>query len=96
MERDRKENINKRPMHRTNCNLQSLVKTICSFGVTFNVWEKMDGDGKGSGLHEFTSLMGPDKRLLLKNLPQKLPSILPGDTSETIVKLWQVLYSSKL
>ena len=82
-------------MDRTNKNVDALIKTIQSCGVTFNVWEKVDGDGK-SGNFDFTSLMGADKRLLLKALPSKLPTILPKETSETIAKLWQVIFLSKM
>ena len=82
-------------MDRTNKNVDALIKTIQSCGVTFNVWEKVDGDGK-SGNFDFTSLMGADKHLLLKALPSKLPTILPKETSETIPKLWQVIFLSKM
>lgn len=91
VEQDSKENLNKRPKDRTDNNVKNLVKAISSCGVTFSVWEKMDADGKGSGLYDFTSLMGPDKKLLLKNLAGKLPDIIPVDSCETVVKLWQVL-----
>ena len=82
-------------MERSNKNLDALIKTIQSCGITFNVWEKVDGDGEGSTF-DFTSLMGADKRLLLKALPSKLPDILPNETSETIAKLWQVSFLSKI
>ena len=62
-----------------------LVKAIRSCGISFNIWEKMDGDGKGSGHYDFTSLMGSDKRLLLDVLPPKLKEILPDGISDTIV-----------
>ena len=87
---DKKANLNKRPMDRSNKNLDALLKLIRSCGITFNVWEKVDGDGRGGSV-EFTSLMGADKRLLLKELPKKLSSILPGETSGTIAKLWEVI-----
>lgn len=87
---DKKANLNKRPMDRSNKNLDALLKSIRSCGITFNVWERIDGDGRGGNI-EFTSLMGADKRLLLKELPKKLSSILPGETSGTIAKLWEVI-----
>lgn len=87
---DKKANLNKRPMDRSNKNLDALLKSIRSCGLTFNVWEKVDGDGRGGNI-EFTSLMGADQRLLLKELPKKLSSILPGETSGTIAKLWEVI-----
>lgn len=90
VEMDRKANLNKRPMDRSNKNLDALIKTVQSCGVSFNIWEKVEEDGRG-GLYDFTSLMGSDKRLLLKELPSKLSTILPDSTSGTIVRLWQVL-----
>ncbi|CAB4023222.1 Hypothetical predicted protein [Paramuricea clavata] len=53
------------------------------------MWEKKDGDGKGSGIHHFTSLMGSDKKLLLRTLPDKLPGVIRPETSATVVKLWK-------
>jgi hypothetical protein len=90
VEMDRKANLNKRPMDRSNQNLDALIKTVQSCGVSFDVWEKVEEGGRG-GLYDFTSLMGSDKRLLLKELPSKLSSILPDSTSGTIVRLWQVV-----
>jgi hypothetical protein len=90
IENDRRENLNKRPMDRSNKNLDALIKCIRSCGISFNVWEKAEEDCRG-GLYDFTSLMGSDKRLLLKTLPSKLATILPDNTSGTIVRLWQVL-----
>ena len=80
IENDRRENLNKRPMDRSNKNLDALIKCIRSCGISFNVWEKAEEDCRG-GLYEFTSLMGSDKRLLLKTLPSKLATILPDNTS---------------
>ncbi|CAB4013607.1 Hypothetical predicted protein, partial [Paramuricea clavata] len=90
IENDRRENLNKRPMDRSNKNLDALIKCIRSCGISFNVWEKAEEDCRG-GLYDFTSLMGSDKRLLLKTLPSKLATILPDNTSGTIVRLWQAV-----
>ena len=72
--------------------LENLVKAICSCGVSFSVWEKQNADGKGSGLHNFTSLMGPAKKILLEKLPPKLHGILSSEASDTIIKIWKVQY----
>ena len=90
IEWDKKENINKPPSQKTDHHLQSLIKCICSCGVSFSVWEKMDGDGKASGIHDFTSLMGSDKKLLMKSLPDKLGQVVRPETSDTVVKIWRV------
>jgi hypothetical protein len=70
--------------------LENLVKAICSCGVSFSVWEKQNADGKGSGLHDFTSLMGPAKKILLEKLPSKMDGILSPETSDIIIKIWKV------
>ncbi|CAB4022409.1 Hypothetical predicted protein [Paramuricea clavata] len=48
--------------------LQKLIETVRSCGVSFDVWEKRDADGKSSGQHDRTSLMGSDKKHLLAEL----------------------------
>jgi hypothetical protein len=60
--RDYKDNVNMAPSMKTATHLDNLTNTICSCGISFSVWEKPNADGKLSGLHEFTSLMGSDKR----------------------------------
>lgn len=87
---DRKENVKKRPMNRMNTHLNDLVNAIRSCGITFSVWEKLDGNGGGSGHHDFTSLMGSDKKRLLSELPTKLEGILKPSVSERVINLWKV------
>lgn len=52
--------------------LDKLIQAINSCGVSFLFLEKGNADGKGSGTGEWTSLMGYDRKTLLKNLPRKL------------------------
>lgn len=91
IEWDRKDNLGKPPVQWKNKHQEDLIKVIKSCGITFNVWEKQDADGKSSGLHDFTSLMGSDKKLLLKRLPDKLHGIIRPETSDTVVQLWKVI-----
>ena len=90
LEWDKKDNLNKPPSKRSSMHLTALVNTIVSCGVSFSVWEKQDADGKGSGLYDFTSLMGAEKKLLLQNLPQKLQTVIKPETSKTVVQIWKV------
>lgn len=53
--------------------LQTAVEAINKCGVTFRVWEKKNADGKGSGTYDWTSLMGNEKKILLKTFPLTLP-----------------------
>ena len=92
LDRDKNENFRKAPCDRKPVHLENLVKAICSCGVSFSVWEKQNADGKGSGLHDFTSLMGPAKKILLEKLPPKLHGILSSEASDTIIKIWKVQY----
>ncbi len=75
-------------------NLRKITQLINSCGITFSVWEKRDEDGKGSGKMDWTSLMGDEKKKLLRTLPEKLESspdeIIHQDTVGTVVKLWKV------
>ena len=86
-----KENHNKPPSQRSNLHLHALIKAINSCSVCFNVWEKRDADGKGSGSYDFTSLMGSDKKLLLQHLPAKLKGAIKPQMSDTVIKLWKVI-----
>ncbi|CAB4028844.1 Hypothetical predicted protein [Paramuricea clavata] len=61
---DRKANLNKRPMDRSNQNFDALIKTVQSCGVSFDVWEKVEEGGRG-GVYDFTSLMGRTNNELL-------------------------------
>lgn len=70
--------------------LQSLVQCISSCGVSFSVWEKTDADSTSSGLYDFTSLMGSDKKLLLDLFPDKLPGVVRPEIVDDVMKIWKV------
>lgn len=92
---DKEDNIKKRGEPK-GIHLQKLVNTIHSCGVTFNIWDKTDGDGKSTGKKDWTSLMGDEKKKLLKLLPEKLqatPNVIHSDTASTVVKIWQVTFN---
>jgi hypothetical protein len=74
--------------------LDALIGAINNCGVCFQVWEKKDADGKRSGTYDFTSLMGNDKKLLLKHLHEKLPGVIKSDASASVIKIWKVLCSN--
>lgn len=91
LEWDKKENLDKPPSQKSDKHLQDIEKAIASCGVSFNVWEKQDANGKGSGLYDFTSLMGSDKKMVLKSLPQKLKGVIKPETSDTVIQIWEVI-----
>ena len=70
--------------------LQEAVQTINKCGVTFHVWEKKNADGKGSGTCDWTSLMGNEKKLLLRTFPEHFSTLLRKDTAGTVQKIWKV------
>ena len=71
--------------------LDKLIQVINSCGVSFAVWEKRNADGKGSGTWDWTSLMGDDRKTLLRVLLSKLEPFIQQDTARTVVELWKVL-----
>lgn len=87
---DKKDNLNKPPSKRASAHRDSLQAAITSCGVCFSIWEKKDADGSGSGSYDFTSLMGSDKKLLLRNLPEKLQGVIEPQTSDTVINIWKV------
>ncbi|CAB3983147.1 Hypothetical predicted protein [Paramuricea clavata] len=89
LEWDIKGNGNKAPKDRTSKHLSDIVTCIQACGVSFNVWEKRNGDGKGSGVYDFTSLMGSDKKKLLRDLPDKLDGVIKPTQSESVIKIWK-------
>lgn len=97
VEWDQKENWGKRNADKTNDHLKHLIETINSCGISFAVWEKRNANGNGSGLYDFTSLMGDDKKKLLKNLPPKLQGVIRTESEETVKQLWEefsVIYAT--
>ena len=90
--RDEKDNFNKAPSARQNANFNKLVEAIRSCGVSFGVWEK-NADGKASGFHGWTSMVGDKKKTVLRNLPDKLPEIIAAEDGDTVALIWKVLFS---
>ena len=87
---DKEDNFNKRPCEKTPSHLNALIAAINSCGVCFQVWAKKDANGSRSGTFDFTSLMGSDKKLLLKHLPEKLHGVIRSNSAATVIKIWQV------
>ena len=85
---DKKDNLNKAPRNQRANHLNSLVKTICSCGISL-----VCGKNRMQMAKEVvsTSLIGTDKKLLLEKLPTKLNGIINPTTSSTVIKIWQVL-----
>ena len=73
LEWEKKDDLSKQKSDLTRgAHLQNFIKTVSSCGVSFNVWENKNSDGKGSGTYEFTSLLGNDRKKSPEELPPKL------------------------
>ena len=75
------ENKNKQQSH-----LNMLINSIRSCGVSFDVWKKKMLMAK---VHDWTSLMGNDKKLLLNRLPEKMKDFLRPETASKVTKIWE-------
>ena len=91
LEMDKKEDLSKKKSDPTRgAHLQQFIKTVSSCGVSVNVWQQKNADGKGSGTYEFTSLLGNDRKKLLEELPAKLTSeVIHANTSKRVANLWK-------
>lgn len=70
--------------------LNRLLTTINKCGISFSLWEKKDADGRPSGLYDWTSLMGKEKKDLMLKLTPQLPCLLKPETAVAVVKVWEV------
>ena len=48
-----------------------------------------NADGKESNIHEWTSLMENDKKILLNKLPEKMRDFLRPETASKVIKIWE-------
>lgn len=89
LEWDKTEDARKKRGEKKGIHRDKLQSVIRSCGVSFDIWEKSNADGKGSGSFDFTSLLGNDKEQLLRELPSKLSNVLYPTTSGIVTKLWE-------
>lgn len=66
--------------------LEQVVREDCC--IAFSVWEKKNGDGSGSGLYHTTSLMGDDKKKLLRRLPVFFEKLMEVEKARKLSALW--------
>ena len=86
---DKKDDLNKKRGEKKGVHRERLQAAVRSCGVSFDIWEKTNADGKGSGTYDFTSLLGNDKKQLLRELPGKILSVVQTSTSNTVKKIWE-------
>ena len=90
LEWDTKDNLQRAPKDRSNTHIPDLEKCVNECDISFNVWEKKNADGKGSNIYDFISLMGSEKKLLLKHLPEELRECINANHRDSVIKLWKV------
>lgn len=86
---DEEDEMNRKRGEPQGLHLKKLIQVIKSCGVSFDVWEQRNADGKASGKYDCTSLLGPDKKILLNTLPDKLKSSLQPEASDAVIKIWK-------
>ena len=86
---DKKDDLNKKRGEKKGVHRERLQAAVRSCGVSFDIWEKTNADGKGSGTYDFTSLLGNDKKQLLREFPGKILSVVQTSTSNTVKKIWE-------
>ena len=89
-----KKKIHQRKGEQRNNHLKNLWSTIRSCGISFDIWEKTNADGKGSGLYDFTSLLGGDKKKLVSQLPSKRSSVFTLKTAKQHKNMEQLTWPS--
>lgn len=70
--------------------IKQLVSLINKCGVNFTIWEKRNAYTKGSGAWDWTSLIGDDRKKLLRELPEKLANstdCIQKNTQHSVVML---------
>lgn len=77
------DNKGKVPSERKSIHLDALLTTVRSLGITLNVWKPKESGKKV----EWTSLLGGEKRLLLKKLPCHFSKLLPPERAPVVQKL---------
>ncbi|XP_068707879.1 uncharacterized protein [Montipora foliosa] len=80
MKWDEVENLNRPSREKASIHLQEFLATVHSLGVSFSIYHK--------DKWEWTSLLGGEKRLLLRKLPEHFHKLLPEDKVEVTKNLW--------
>ncbi len=71
--------------------LDKLEKAVREIGVTFRVWEVVESNGKRNGKYDCTSLMGNDKKKVMRNLPTQFATLIPDEQiATTMADVWIV------
>ena len=75
---------------------RKMLQAIKNCGVSFAIWQKQDEDGNITNKYDWTSMMGTDKKKLLKSLPDHFVEFLPEASVNKVTQIWQVTILSWL
>jgi len=88
LERDAVEDFQKTRGQQKGLHLSKLIKSINDLGISFSIWNRRNADGSESPIKEFTSLLGSQKKKLLKKFPSKFDEFLNTETLSTVKQIW--------
>ncbi|XP_078347604.1 uncharacterized protein LOC144632757 [Oculina patagonica] len=80
---DQAENYGKPASQHRQAHLDAFLDTARSLGVSLNVWKSAE-----TKKYEWTSLLGREKRILLRKLPEQFGKILPTGRVPQVQRLW--------
>ena len=87
---DQEDDFDKTNKEQKGKHLRKLIDAVRSCGITFDVWQQKNADGKVSGTYDYTSLLGSDKKILLAELPNKLDEVLRPSMKDTVIDVWKL------
>ena len=88
IQRDKKQELLDKTLEK-GMHQNRMLRAIKKCGITFNIWLKSDENGYATDKYDWTSLMGMDKKKLLKSLPQYFEEYISSATLSTVTKIWQ-------
>ena len=74
----------KRSRQKSEVHIQDFLSVVRSLGVSLRIYQVADK-------WEWTSLLGGEKKLLLRKLPDHFHKIIPAEKVETTKSLWNVI-----
>ena len=88
LERDAIADFNKTSRQPKKIYLAKLVASVNEIGIPFSVWNKKNADGSESKEIDCNSLVGSQKKKLIKGLPSAFHQYLYPDSCKTVKQIW--------
>lgn len=71
--------------------LNAVITNIRRCGIPFHVWTPKDESSGTKSSYSFTSLVGYQRKKLLKFFPSKILLCQPPEKAKDVQKLWEVI-----